>query len=97
MVQLKSRQRMAIVSVSVAGILASGTLVAAFVLSIVQNTLPLPTGDFVRGHYLAIGDSFSDGFMAGFFLCFFMMLCALVIGSWVEERRAARERRQSPR
>jgi len=53
------------------------TLLIRFLLMIINNGLPWNPSDGVRGHYLAVGDSFSRGFSVGFFFCFFLALAAL--------------------
>jgi hypothetical protein len=61
-----------------------------FFMTIHQNTLPWYKGLSAREHYLAVGQSYSQGFAIGFFLCFFLALIAVVIGSWIRERVEAR-------
>ncbi len=44
-------------------------------------------------YYRQIGTYYSRGFTAGFFLCYFLMLFAVIVGTWVDQilkaRRAA--------
>jgi hypothetical protein len=56
-------------------------------VTIRNNFLPWYPGLPARDHYIAVGRSYSQGFGAGFFLCFFLMLIAAAVGSWVHERR----------
>ena len=52
----------------------------------------------LREHYLQIGWFYTRGFTTGFFLCFSLMLVAIAIGTYYDERRKARaESRQRSR
>lgn len=62
---------------------------------IVGNRIPWRPLLSAREHYLAVGGAFSRGFSTGFFLCFFLMLAAVAIGTWVEQRREARRARSA--
>lgn len=94
-VDLHRRQRWTLIFLAVAGTGACVTGIVAFILGIVQNSLPWHP-DSIRDHYLAVGDSYSQGFLAGFFLCFFLSLMAIALGSWVEQRRGRAEVRSTP-
>ena len=84
--QVTRRQRWTLGIIAATGATVTATLILTFVLGIVQNSLPFGADWTVREHYLAIGDSFSQGFMAGFFLCFFLSLVALAVGPRDRER-----------
>ena len=47
-------------------------------------------------YYRQIGAYYARGFTTGFFASYFLMLCAIVIGSWVDEMRTARRRERLP-
>ncbi len=94
-VDMPRRQRWTLVFLACVGTAACVAGIAAFVLGIVQNSLPWHPNS-IREHYLAVGDSYSQGFLAGFFLCFFLSLMAVAIGSWVEQRRSRDVFRSSP-
>lgn len=89
-VDLSSRQRWGLIVLSLAGVGVSSAGIVAFVLNIVQNNLPWDTQSTIRDHYLAVGDSFSQGFLTGFFLCFFLSLVAVAVGSWADQLRRRR-------
>jgi hypothetical protein len=44
----------------------------------------------LRDHYLQIGRFYSRGFTTGFFFCFSLMLVAIAIGTWYDERKKQR-------
>lgn len=50
-----------------------------FVVTILNNTVPWRPNQSIRDHYLAIGRSYGDGFLVGFFLCFFLVMIAVGI------------------
>lgn len=91
-VDLNSRQRWGLIVLALAGVGVTSAGVVAFVLNIVQNNLPWDTQSTIRDHYLAVGDSFSQGFLTGFFLCFFLSLVAVALGSWMDQVRRRRDR-----
>ena len=45
----------------------------------------------LREHYLQIGWFYTRGFTTGFFLCFSLMLVAIAIGTYYDERRKSRK------
>ena len=71
-----------------------------FLSIMTQNNLPWQADQSIREHYLAVGDSYSQGFTVGFFLCFFLTLIAVSVRSWLEQRNSAGKpaaRRAKPR
>ena len=68
------------------GVCLAGLL--AFVINVANNTLPWTHPQSMREHYLAVGQSYSQGFFIGFFLCFFLTLVALAVWNRIEHRRA---------
>lgn len=71
-------RRLMIAVVPLAGVAVCVIAVVSFVLTIVQNTLPWSPRQTIRDHYLAVGASYSQGFLAGFFLCLFLVLAGIV-------------------
>jgi len=49
----------------------------------------------LQEHYFQVGSFYSRGFTTGFFLCFSLMLVAIAVGTWYDERRRARGRAPS--
>jgi len=76
-----------------AGIAGAGLSAVNFLESIglIQSNA-LTDGDPVglRDHYLQIGRFYSRGFTTGFFFCFSLMLVAIAVGTWYDERRKLR-------
>ncbi len=77
--------------VSVLGGTVAGAAVVRFILSVARNQVDggqaltrLPE------YYRQIGAHYARGFTAGFFLCYFLMLFAVITGSWVDETLKAR-------
>jgi hypothetical protein len=85
---MSSRHRRLALILSIPGIAACLFAIAAFLLDFLHNRLPSLPGASHRGQYLALGEVFSRGFLAGFFLCFFLMLAAYSVGTWFDQRLA---------
>lgn len=62
-----------------------------FLATVNQNNLSWRAEQSIREHYLAVGDSYSQGFTVGFFLCFFLTLIAVSAWSLVENRNCVRK------
>jgi hypothetical protein len=88
---MTGRHRRLALILSIPGIVACLFAIAAFLLDFLHNRLPWLPGASHRGQYLAIGQAFSRGFIAGFFLCFFLMLAAFAVGTWFDQRLAQRK------
>ena len=57
--------------------------VVGFIWSVSSNNLPWDPNKPAREYYLEVGSAYGDGFIMGFFLCFFLVLAALAIGAWL--------------
>ncbi len=91
---MKSRERALFLVVAIPGLIASLLSVATFLSKVEENGLAWHPDQSPQEHYLAVGAAYSQGFGAGFFLCFFLILIAIVAGSWKRrpEGRSARGR-----
>jgi len=49
---------------------------SVFIFEILNNTIPWYPRQSIREFYVAMGNSFSQGFITGFFLCFFLAMAA---------------------
>ena len=83
---LSIRERCIAVSLALTGILVCGLGVLAFFTNFMNNTIPWNAGQSMRSHYMAIGEYYGQGFLTGFFLCFFLTLIALAC--WNGARRS---------
>ena len=85
----KSRALTLIVAIAGAGLCLLSLV--TFLVTILNNTIPWHPNQSIREHYLAIGRSYGDGFLVGFFLCFFLVMIAVGI----DRRVVARSRAES--
>ncbi|HXV76175.1 MAG TPA: hypothetical protein VD788_07630 [Candidatus Polarisedimenticolaceae bacterium] len=73
--------------VSALGVVVCLGALAGFILTVATNRLRWYPGLTIQEHYLAIGRSYTQGFVVGFFLCFFMVVGALALSRFVERYR----------
>ena len=83
---MKNDNRVLTLIVALAGIGVCATALTGFLVVIRTNNLPALSPNAIRDHYLAVGQSYSQGFLVGFFLCFFMVLAAYAAGRRAERR-----------
>jgi hypothetical protein len=89
--------RIAVLAASVAGLAFTAFTLAGFVGSVAHNGLaggPMLTR--FAEYYRQVGAYYARGFTTGFFACYFLMLCAIIVGSWVDELRTARRKAKEP-
>jgi len=99
-VTVKSWNRWAAILLAVAGTGVCLIALVGFLATVTQNNLPWQADQSIREHYLAVGESYSQGFTVGFFLCFFLTLIAVSVKSWLEQRGRSGKpvaRRATPR
>ena len=93
---MRSWNRWAAVLLAFAGAAVCLVALFGFLSTVSQNNLAWQGEQSVREHYLAVGDSYSQGFTVGFFLCFFLTLIAVSARSLLHRRngvvKVARER-----
>lgn len=82
------RQRVLALAVGIAGAIASVLALVGFLLKILHNGLEFPGASPAQAFYKAVGAAYSDGFVAGFSLCFCLTLLAVAVGTWFESRRS---------
>jgi len=78
------------ISVALAG---SGACLAGlvhFLRVIVLNQLPWSAEQPMRHYYREVGESYSQGFLVGFFLCFSLAVGAVGVSAWWERARNVR-------
>jgi len=83
----RSRSPRLSILVAVAGVGVCLAALAGFLAVVATNNLPWYPGFTVQEHYLEIGRSYSQGFIVGFFLCFFLVMVSVSVRSWIENRR----------
>ncbi|MBZ5640546.1 MAG: hypothetical protein LAO51_17555 [Acidobacteriia bacterium] len=91
---MNSRHRRIALILAIPGIAACVLAIAAFLLDFLHNRLPWVGEESHRAQYLVLGRVFTRGFVAGFFLCFFLMLVAFSVGTWFDQRREQRKTSQ---
>jgi len=90
--------RVAGLAVSIAGLAIAGSAFLRFVRDVAGNSIEGgPTLTHFPEYYRQVGNYYARGFTTGFFVCYFLMMLAVIVGSWVDEaRRARRVARTAP-
>ena len=83
---MKTGNRWLAILVAVAGMGVCLVALVGFVLTVLRNHLPWHQAQTVREYYQAVGDSYSQGFTVGFFLCFFMTMIAVTISTFFDRK-----------
>jgi len=55
--------------------------VGGFLWAVFTNNLGWVPNQSARAYYLEVGSAFGDGFIMGFFLCFFLVLGVVTLGT----------------
>lgn len=82
---MRIRDRRIALWIAIPGLVVCWGAIQGFVIRVLHGELPIVTG--TRDHYLAVGKAYSEGFTAGFFLCFFLTLSAIGVTAWLDRRR----------
>jgi len=94
---MTNRQRVMALLIGVAGAIASVLALVGFLLKVMRNGLEPPAAPTLQAFYRSVGTAYSDGFVAGFALCFFLTLLAVAVGTWFEGRRDRIKKAAVPR
>ena len=83
--------RLAGLAVSIIGVVITLRAFMGFVHAVAGNTIE-GGPELVRfsEYYRQVGAYYTRGLLTGFFGCYFLMMVAIIIGSWVDELRRAR-------
>lgn len=84
---MQTRHRAVFFAIAIPGLFGSVLAVGRFLLAVRENRLAWHPAQSPREYYQALGSAFSQGFGAGFFLCFFLVLLAVAAGG--RRRRSA--------
>ena len=90
---VSSTVRSILIVIGIAGVLLSTVGFVDFVQVIRSNAVSDGEPVGLREYYLQIGNFYSRGFTTGFFFCFSLMLVAVTIGTWYDDRAKARRAR----
>jgi hypothetical protein len=82
--------RWILIVAGVAGILFSSAGFFDFVQVIRSNAVTNGEPVGLREHYLQLGAFYTRGFTTGFFFCFSLMLLAVAVGTFYDERKRSR-------
>jgi hypothetical protein len=84
--------RLAVLALSLAGLTVAVFFFLRFVHSVAANAVEGgPALTRYAEYYKQIGAYYARGFTTGFFVCYFLMLFAMIVGSWVDEKRRGRK------
>ena len=83
---IRRHRRMAVI-LAIPGIAACLFAIVTFLRDFLYNRIPWRPLLSHRDVYMAMGGAFRQGFVAGFFLCFFLTMTALAVGTWFEQRK----------
>jgi hypothetical protein len=90
-VDRKNVIRLGVVAISMIGLVVATTSLGRFLRAVAANALPGgPALTRYPEYYRQVGAHYARGFTTGFFVCYFLMLLAMIVGSWVDEMRRAR-------
>jgi hypothetical protein len=83
--------RLIVLALSLMGLTVAAAAFLRFVHSVAANAVEGgPALTRYAEYYKQIGAYYARGFTTGFFVCYFLMLFAMIVGSWVDEKRRAR-------
>jgi uncharacterized membrane protein len=90
--------RIAGIAVSLAGLAIGAAALLGFLTSVAHNSLAGgPMLARIPEYYRQVGAYYARGFITGFFVCYFLMLLAMIVGSWVDEARKSGRTRRAAR
>lgn len=84
---MTNRHRRIAFVIAPVGILVCLTALMQFIVMWTMNGLAWHEGMRARDHYQTVGHFFSRGFVVGFFFSFFLLLGAVAVSSWWEDRQ----------
>lgn len=88
--------RIAGIAASLAGLAIGAEAFLRFVSAVAHNRLAGgPILARFPEYYRQVGAYYARGFVTGFFVCYFLMLLAMIAGTWVDEARRARRARRA--
>lgn len=87
---MSRRDRWILILVGVPGLTGCLLAVGAFLWRVLTNGLPFHPKLSAQEHYQAVGGAYSSGFVAGFFLCFFLVLVILAASTALSRYRRPR-------
>lgn len=73
--------------IAIPGVCACVVALVGFFRKIVGNGLEFHAGLTSSEYYRTVGQAYGDGFLAGFFLCFFLVLAVVAIAAMLARRR----------